>query len=79
MTYRAFEFQSYVAPSLTDPEHEVLKLDYRLEQNPALVVRRVVDELVQVADDFYLGRAHLQWWWGKWQALAFFTLTRGEV
>jgi hypothetical protein len=52
----------------------VLKIDYDLAENPGLSIRRVLDELVQVDDGFYLGKAHLKWWWGRWQLVAYFTL-----
>jgi hypothetical protein len=73
-TYRAFPFHTYTAPGLTDPDRQVLKIDYNLKLNPGLTVRRVLDELVQVADGFYLGKAHMRWWWGRWQLVAYFTL-----
>jgi hypothetical protein len=73
--YRAFSFRTYLAPGLTDPDHQVLKLDYNLKANPSLSVRRVLDELVQVDNDLYLGKAHLKWWWGRWQLVAYFSLT----
>lgn len=72
--YRAFTFQTNLAPGLTDPDRQVLKLDYNLEGNPSLSVRRVLDELVQVEPALYLGKAHLKWWWGKWQLVAYFSL-----
>lgn len=74
-TYRAFAFRTYVAPGLADPDRQVLKIDYDLKENPALTIRRVLDELVQVDDNLYLGKAHVQWWWGRWQTVAYFTLT----
>ncbi len=73
-TYRAFAFHTRVAPGLADPDRQVLKLDYGGEGNPGLTIRRVLDELVQVADDLYLGKAHLKWWWGRWQLVAYFIL-----
>lgn len=73
-TYRAFQFRTSIGPGFMDPDRRVLKLDYDLEGNPRFSVRRVLDELVQVADGYYLGKAHLQWLWGEWQTVAFFTL-----
>jgi len=32
--------------------------------------------LVQIDDNLYLGKAHVRWWWGKWQTVAYFTLRR---
>ena len=72
--YRAFAFSARIAPGLFDSDREVLKIDYAMPENPAATVRRVLDELVQVADGFYLGKAHIKWWWGKWQTVAYFTL-----
>jgi len=79
-TYRGFAFHTYVAPGLVDPDRSVLKIDYNLQENPSLTVRRVLDELVQLEDHLYLGKAHVRWWWrraersGGWQTVAYFTL-----
>lgn len=73
-TYRAFKFRTYVAPGLADPDRDVLKIDYDLPENPSATIRRVLDELVQIGDGLYLGKAHVHWWWGRWQCVAFFVL-----
>lgn len=73
-TYRAFAFRTYVAPGQADPDREVFKIDYDLPTNPGPSIRRVLDELVQIDEGYYLGKAHLQWWWGKWQLVAYFSL-----
>lgn len=76
-TYRGFAFHTYAAPGVFDPDRTVLKIDYNLKENPALTVRRVLDELVQLDDSLYLGKAHVRWWWRSasgWQTVAFFTL-----
>jgi hypothetical protein len=75
-TYRGFAFRTYTAPGLMDLDRTVLKIDYDLDENPPLNVRRVLDELVQVDRDTYLGKAHLYWWWGSWQTVAYFVLSR---
>ena len=75
-TYRGFVFHTYVAPGLADPDRSVLKIDYNLEENPSLTVRRVLDELVQIDDNLYLGKAHVRWWWNAWQTVAYFSLVR---
>jgi hypothetical protein len=78
-TYRAFAFHTYLAPGLLDPDRVVLKIDYNLNENPPLTVRRVLDELVELADDFYLGKAHVHWGWRPghgWKTFAYFTLTK---
>jgi hypothetical protein len=79
--YRGFAFHTYAAPGLFDRDRTVLKIDYDLKENPALTVRRVLDELVQLDDHLYLGKAHVRWWWhsrGTWQTVAFFTLMDQE-
>ena len=73
-TYRAFAFRTYAAPGLFDEDLTVLKIDYDLKENPALTVRRVLDELVQLDDGLFLGKAHVRWWWGRWQTVAYFSL-----
>ena len=76
--YRAFPFVTYSAPGLTDSDRRVLKIDYNLKPNPRLSVRRVLDELVQLSDGFYLGKANVKWWWGRWQTVAFFYLIKPD-
>ena len=78
-TYRGFAFQTYTAPGLMDTGRTVLKIDYDLPENPSLTVRRVLDELVQLDEGLYLGKAHLRWWSPvkKWQTVAFFSLQKG--
>lgn len=73
-TLRALRFRTYTAPALLDPELTVLKIDYDLPPNPKLTIRRVLDELVEVAGGYYLGRAWVRWWWGRWQRVAYFSL-----
>ena len=51
----------------------MLKIDYDLEVNPRFVVRDVLEELVQLSDGYYLGKALLHWR-GQWRCAAFFTL-----
>ena len=75
---RAFAFRTSVSASLANPDLKVLRLDYNLEVNPRLTVRRVLDQLVQLSDGLYLGKAHLRWW-GKWQLVAYFTLERDAL
>ena len=81
-TYRCFAFRTYTAPGIFDSDRTVLKIDYDLRENPPLTVRRVLDELVQLDDDLYLGKAHVRWWGqpaDSWQTVAFFTLGNPEA
>ncbi|HLF25269.1 MAG TPA: hypothetical protein VJG32_02940 [Anaerolineae bacterium] len=77
-TYCAFPFRTTIAPGRADPDRQVLKIDYNLPGNPRPTVQRVLDELVQVDEQLYLGKAHFKWWWGRWQLVAYFTLTQSE-
>jgi hypothetical protein len=73
-TYRGFPFRATAGTGLFDPDRQVLRIDYDLPGNPRLLARRLRDEVVQVEEDFYLGKAHFRWWWGRWQTVAYFGL-----
>lgn len=77
-TYRCFTFHTYIAPGLTDPDRIVLKIDYHLKENPSLTIRRILDELVQIDNNSYLGKAHVHWWFGGWQTVAYFLLFKAS-
>ncbi len=55
----ALRFVTGVGPSATAPGRSVLRIDYDLPDNPQ-AVRAVLDELVHVGPDLYLGRALLR-------------------
>ena len=74
MTFRALQFRTYTAPALFDPDTPVLKIDYDIPGNPSLTIRRVLDELVELADGYYLGRAYVRWWGLGWRRVAYFSL-----
>jgi hypothetical protein len=76
LSYRAFPFQTYVAPGRANSAQAVLKIDYNLPVNPRWSVRRILDELVQIDHDLFLGKAFVKWGWGAWQQWAFFSLHR---
>ncbi len=80
-TTLAFPFRTGVAPARRDPGLHVLKLDYNVEANPRLFLsaRRIVDELVQVDSDLYLGKWYIHWYWGRWSMIGFFALRPGEI
>ena len=77
-TFRALKFRTYAAPALKEKDVTVLKIDYDLPGNPSFSIRRVLDELVELADGFYLGRAYFHWWWGPWQRVAYFSLRKSD-
>jgi hypothetical protein len=73
-TWRVFPFRTTLTPSIVNTSLPVLRLDYDLPVNPRLSVARTMDEIVQLADGVYLGRAFVHWWWGRWQPVAYFVL-----
>src|SRR3989338_1636280 len=56
--FHAFPFGTYVMHGVHD-EIPVLRLSYDLPQNPSFV-RNIIDELVQVGEGSYLGKAFIQ-------------------
>ncbi|HYX85091.1 MAG TPA: hypothetical protein VE777_08980 [Gaiellales bacterium] len=70
--YRALRFTTVVAPGELDPGVGVLRISYDLPENAPLL-RRVVDELVEVEPGVYLGQALLRRRGGH-RRLAWFTL-----
>lgn len=76
LTLGAFAFRTCLASGLADPDRRVLRIDYDLAGNPQLVVRQTLDELVQLEEGHYLGRAYLTAWPGRWKVVAYFALGR---
>jgi hypothetical protein len=58
--YAAFRFRTYSGAGALDQERRVLKIDYDWDENPGLLIRDILDELVQVVSDVYLGKALLR-------------------
>ena len=71
----AFPFRNRIAPGELDPGVDVLKIDYNFEANPQLIIRRILDELVEVDEGFYLGKILFRRK-GAWVPIGFFTLER---
>ena len=69
----AFPFRNRIAPGEVDPGVDVLKIDYDIAANPQFVIRRILDELVQVEEGFYLGKILFRRQ-GAWRPIGFFTL-----
>ena len=69
-----FEFETRVEPSAVDPLREVLVIDYApVTSNPALIIRQIRDELVEVAPGAHLGK--MLWWrGGRYRLMAYFAL-----
>ena len=70
----AFRFDTYLGPGVQDPALTTLKLDYDRPDNPAFLIRWVLDELVRISGSYYLGKAHLRLPTGNYHLAAFFAL-----
>lgn len=69
----AFPFKNRVDTGAVDPDIKVFKIDYDFEANPQLLIRRILDELVQVDDALYLGKILFRRGSG-FRPIGFFTL-----
>ena len=69
----AFRFRTRVDPGAVDPSINVLKIDYDFEANPDFIIRRILDELVQLDDGLYLGKV-LYRQKGRYRTIGFFSL-----
>ena len=57
----AFDFTTYEDSGRDDPDRQVMVIDYSsVEANPRLIIKRIRDELVQVAPTTYLGKVLFQ-------------------
>jgi hypothetical protein len=56
----AFRFRTYVEPGKVDPDRQALKIDYDSDENPGLLIRDILDELVQIVPGAYLGKVLLR-------------------
>jgi hypothetical protein len=53
----AFDFKTGIVDSAIAPAMKVFKIEYEhVQENPALVIRQILDELVELVPDTYLGR-----------------------
>lgn len=74
----AFDFRTYTAPGIADPDRLVLKIDYDLDVNPGFLIRNILDELVEVGRQTYLGKVHMRR--GRnWKMMGYFALRPSRV
>jgi hypothetical protein len=71
--YAAFRFRTYVGQGTVDPDRDTLKIDYDSDDNPKLLIRGILDELVQVVRGAYLGKVLLRRG-TRWQLIGYFAL-----
>jgi len=69
----AFVFRNRIEPGALDPGLRVLKIDYDFDANPGFLIRRILDELVQLADGVYLGKVLMRYR-GTFRRIGFFSL-----
>lgn len=69
----AFPFRTRIDPGAIDPGVQVLKIDYDSEPNPSFLIRRILDELVQIDETLYLGKILFRTK-RAWQPIGFFSL-----
>jgi hypothetical protein len=73
--FAGLAFRTYSGNGLQDPDRRVLKIDYDTPDNPPMI-RRILDELVQLDDNYYLGKAHFRLSLTSWHLLFVFALQR---
>lgn len=70
---RAYPFRTYMERGTVDRDRDVFKIDYDIPANPFGLIRRVLDEVVEVAPGYFLGKAHLRLG-ARWRTVAYFAL-----
>jgi hypothetical protein len=73
----AFRFRTYTSPGSVDPDRETLKIDYDSDENPRLLIRDILDELVEVVPGACLGKVLLRRGGAddpRWRLVAYFAL-----
>ncbi len=71
----AFDFNTYVEPGKHDPDTDVLVIDYApVSENPDLLIRKIRDELVEIAAGAHLGKILYRTGEDTYRNLGFFAL-----
>ncbi len=71
----AYYFKTRTAPGLKDPELNVVKLDYDSPENPSSI-RIILDEIVEIAPEQYLGKIHVKVFPGYYSTIGYFGLKK---
>ena len=74
----AFPFRNSVGPGEVDPDLQVYKIDYDFEANPSFIIRRILDELVEIEDGLFLGKILFRTRSG-FHPIGFFSLERATT
>lgn len=71
----AYYFKTSTGPGFKDKNTNVFKLDYDSPENP-FCIRIILDEMVEIAPQEYLGKVHLKVFPGYYATIGFFGLRR---
>lgn len=71
----AYYFKTRTEAGLKDPQLNVIKLDYDSRGNPVLI-RIILDEIIEVAPDEFLGKIHLKVFPGYYSTIGYFSLKK---
>lgn len=71
----AYYFKTSTGSGFKDKEIETFKLDYNSPENPFLI-RIILDEIVEVAPEEYLGKVHLKVFPGYYSTIGYFGLKK---
>ncbi|HXJ66518.1 MAG TPA: hypothetical protein VNN79_22390, partial [Actinomycetota bacterium] len=74
----AFPFRNRVAPGAVDPDLETFKIDYDFDANPDFLIRRILDEVVQIAPGRLLGKILFRVS-GRFHLIGYFSLRSAEL
>ncbi len=69
----AYYFKTWVGKGKKDANTDVFKLDYDLPENP-FWIRAILDEVVEIAPQEYLGKIHVKALPGFWISIGYFGL-----
>lgn len=72
---RAYYFKTWVGKGKKDTNVDVLKLDYAAMRENPLFIRIILDEVVEIAPDQYLGKIHVKLLPGFFVTIGYFGLT----
>ena len=74
-TTNAYYFKTYVGKGKKDANTDVIKLDYSSSENP-WIIRIILDEIVAVTPDSYLGKIHVKFLPGFFVTVGYFGLRK---
>lgn len=74
----AYYFDTSAGPGFRDKDINVFKLDYDSPENPFLI-RIILDEIVEVGPQKFLGKVHMKVFPGYFATIGFFGLKRAET